>query len=71
MTASVSASFDDGKTWSTPVDAKALGGGRFSAAISQPPLSQTSGFASLRVTARDGAGNSVTQTIIKAYGLTS
>jgi len=71
VTASVSASFDGGKTWSAPVRASALGGGRFAVTVSQPKLSATSGFASLRVTARDAAGNSVTQTIIDAYGLTS
>ena len=69
--ATVSASFDDGKTWSPPQAAASLGGDRFSATINQPSLAQTDGFASLRVTATDGAGNSVTQTIIRAYGLTS
>jgi hypothetical protein len=71
VTATVAASFDGGKTWSAPAGATALGGGRFSVTISQPQLSATNGFASLRVVARDGAGNSVTQTIIDAYGLTS
>jgi hypothetical protein len=71
VSATVSASFDNGKTWSPAQPASSEGGGRFTATISQPPLSATSGFASLRVTARDGAGNAVTQTIIEAYGLTS
>jgi hypothetical protein len=71
VSASTSASFDDGKTWSAPLAARALGGGRFSVTISQPQLADTTGFASLRVTATDDAGDSVTQTIIRAYGLTS
>jgi hypothetical protein len=71
VSAIVSASFDNGTTWTAPVAATSRGGNRFTATIQQPPLSSTSGFASLRVTAKDGAGNTVTQTIIKAYGLTS
>jgi hypothetical protein len=70
VSATVSASFDDGNTWSAPQAAASLGGDRFAVTISQPPLARTTGFASLRVTARDGAGNTVTQTIIRAYGLT-
>ena len=65
----MSASYDDGKTWTRPRAAASHGGGNFSATINQPPLSATSGFVSLRVAARDQAGNSVTQTIIRAYGL--
>lgn len=69
LSATVSASFDDGKTWSSPVDAARTGPGAFGLSIDQPPLAGTSGFASLRVVVHDGAGNSVTQTIIRAYGL--
>lgn len=69
LSATVSASYDDGKTWTRPRAAAGHGGGNFSATIDQPPLSATSGFVSLRVTARDQAGNAVTQTIIRAYGL--
>ena len=36
-----------------------------------PQLDDTNGFVSLRVTATDGTGASVTQSIIRAYGLTS
>lgn len=71
VSATVSASFDDGTTWTTPVAATSQGGNQFTATVQQPQLSSTSGFASLRVTAKDGAGNSITQTIIRAYGLTS
>jgi hypothetical protein len=71
VTATVSASFDGGKTWGTPRAAASLGGGKFALTIQQPALADTNGFVSLRVTARDSAGNSVTQTITNAYGLTS
>src|SRR5262249_43551066 len=71
VSATVSASFDDGQTWSSPEPAASRGGGRFSATIRQPPLAATNGYASLRVTVRDRTGDSVTQTTIRAYGLTS
>lgn len=70
MSATVSASFDDGQTWTAALRATALGGDTFAVAIGQPAAAGTDGFASLRVTASDGTGNSVTQTIIRAYGLT-
>lgn len=69
LSANVSASFDDGKTWTAPKTASSTGPGSFLLTISQPPLSATSGFTSLRVTVRDHDGNSVTQTIIRAYAL--
>jgi hypothetical protein len=71
VTATVSASFNDGKTWTTPQRAAGQGNNRFAATISQPPLASTTGYASLRITAADNAGNSVTQTVIEAYHLTS
>lgn len=71
LSATVSASFDDGKTWTSPQPAVSQGSGQFTAAIQQPALAATSGFVCLRIQARDGAGNSVRQTIIRAYGLTS
>jgi hypothetical protein len=71
VSATVSESFDDGKTWTAPQAATAAGGNQFAATIAQPALPATSGFASLRVTATDAAGDSVTQTIVRAYGLTS
>lgn len=71
VSATVSASFDGGQTWTTPQPATSLGGGQFTTTISQPALASTDGFVALRVTATDRAGNSVTQTILNAYGLTS
>lgn len=69
LTATVSASFNDGKTWTAARAAHATGAGKFVLNLTQPALSATTGFVSLRVIARDGAGNSVTQTIIRAYQL--
>ncbi|MFI6920944.1 S8 family peptidase [Nonomuraea spiralis] len=52
-------SYDDGATWrAQPV--VALGGGRYSAIVLRP-------HPSLRVTATDSAGNTVRQTVIRAY----
>jgi hypothetical protein len=71
LSATVSASFDGGHTWTTPQAATSLGNGQFTTTISQPALASTDGFVSLRVSASDGSGSGVTQTIIRAYGLTS
>jgi hypothetical protein len=71
LSATVSASFDGGQTWTTPQASESLGDGQFTTMITQPALSATNGFVSLRVTAQDASGDSVTQTIIDAYGLTS
>ncbi|WP_157240070.1 S8 family serine peptidase [Catenuloplanes japonicus] len=57
-TLTVEASFDDGKTW-TPAPV------RHGAAQLRHP--STAGFVSLRATAVDKAGNTVTQTLIRAY----
>jgi hypothetical protein len=69
VTATVSASYDDGHTWTAAQPAQAGPGGQFTATIDHPELTATSGFVSLRVRARDTAGNAVDQTTIRAYGL--
>lgn len=69
--ATVSASFDNGQTWTAARPATSLGGGKFTTTISQPGLSATSGCVSLRVTAKDNADSGITQTLVCAYGLTS
>lgn len=63
MTVSVSA--DNGKTWQ-PAAVSALGGGRYAAAF-PGPASPFTPYVSLRVQASDGAGNSITETVIRAY----
>ncbi|MFC4006310.1 S8 family serine peptidase [Nonomuraea purpurea] len=62
-------SVDDGANWSEASRVKKRGDGRFRVELSHPALGQTSGFVSLRVTASDSAGGSVTQTIDRAYAL--
>lgn len=57
-------SYDDGKAWrEVTVDRH----GR--AVIDHPRLGQTNGFVALRVQGADAAGNSVEQTVLRAYGL--
>lgn len=70
VTATVSVSYDDGKTWSTPHDATAAGDGTFRLTVHHPPAAQTSGYVSLRVDAHDADGSEVRQTVIRAYALT-
>lgn len=70
VAADVAASFDGGKTWTTPVPATANGSNAFAATVSIPSLTATDGFMALRVTAHDAVGDSVSQTIIRALGLT-
>ncbi|MEV6879649.1 S8 family serine peptidase [Amycolatopsis sp. NPDC051128] len=61
----VETSSDDGTTW-TSVPAARIGNGGL-AVVHNPP---GEGFVSLRITARDTGGNSVTQTVIRAYQTT-
>ncbi|MGW1723391.1 S8 family serine peptidase [Streptomyces sp. NPDC002306] len=57
-------SYDDGKVWHTGGLTPTRDGWRTS--LSAP---KSAGFATLRVTARDEAGNTVSQTITRAFGL--
>lgn len=69
VAATVSVSYDDGRTWSKPQDATDRGGGELGVTVAHPPLSDTSGWVSLRVRAHDDAGDAVDQTVIRAYAL--
>lgn len=61
------ATFDDGQTWK-PVYDKTIGSdGRFSPEIDPPD--RTNGYVGLRVRADDGRGNTIDQTVIRAYAL--
>lgn len=60
----VESSTDDGATWER-VDVRQLDGGDWRASVHNP----ASGFVSLRSTATDRDGNSVTQTTIRAYAI--
>lgn len=62
------ASFDDGATWRS-LDLVPLGNGKLQAMAQHPALADTTGAVSLRVVARDAAGNGIDQTVIRAYGL--
>ncbi len=68
--ASVQVSYDDGSTWAAATVTK-LSGGKFRVSVNQPDPSATSGYASVKVTLTDGAGNSLDQTITRAYALTA
>jgi hypothetical protein len=65
---SADVSFDDGDTWTTPTVTR-LGSGRFRLSYAQPELSETSGFASLRIRATDAEGAAIEQRILRAYPL--
>jgi hypothetical protein len=64
----LAATFDDGATWTDAVGT-ALGGGRFRFAYGNPATAASNGYVGLRLSATDGAGNGVTQTLLRAYGL--
>ncbi|SCE51378.1 PA domain-containing protein [Streptomyces sp. DvalAA-14] len=62
----VQTSWDDGKTWS---DAKISGGSHnvFDAAVTRSARVKGDAYVTLRVTARDAAGDAVRQTVQRAY----
>ncbi|MGW2206621.1 hypothetical protein [Streptomyces sp. NPDC001774] len=64
------ASYDDGATW-TQVRTEKTGPGKVRAIVRHPDASDDVGFVTLRVRAWDTAGNSVDQTVVRAYGLRS
>ncbi|MEU5940249.1 S8 family serine peptidase [Micromonospora sp. NPDC047548] len=61
-------SFDDGKHWKQ-VTTQAARDGTYTATFDHPALSKTTGAVSVRAEGVDSAGNTVTQTITRAYGL--
>ncbi|MER7333849.1 MULTISPECIES: S8 family serine peptidase [unclassified Micromonospora] len=62
------ASYDDGVTW-RQVTVTAGGDATVKGAIKSPALDDTNGFVSLRVQATDADGNTVEQTVTRAYKL--
>ncbi|MFD3454353.1 S8 family peptidase [Streptomyces sp. NPDC058691] len=62
----VDASYDDGRTW-RPARTARHGGTHFTAAVERPAGVRGDAYVSLRVTAVDAAGNTVRQTIDRAY----
>ncbi|MEV4258109.1 hypothetical protein AB0J52_33535 [Spirillospora sp. NPDC049652] len=69
VTATVEVSYDNGESWSKPVAAAAGADGVFHASVTHPEFDQEHRWVSLRVTARDADGSSVTQTNVHAYRL--
>ncbi|OOC05652.1 peptidase S8 and S53 subtilisin kexin sedolisin [Amycolatopsis azurea DSM 43854] len=65
----VSASTDGGRTW-TAATVRPTGNGLWSVTVTHPQLAATDGFVWLRSDARDSSGNTVTQTVQRAYALT-
>jgi subtilisin family serine protease len=57
------ATFDDGRTW-TPLHVTGD-----LASVAHPPLGQTAGAVGLKAEAKDTEGNTIEQTIYRAYGL--
>ncbi len=65
--ATVAVSFDNGTTWQ-PASVSRRRAGNFRAVFTAPPLGPgTTGYVTLRVTARDAAGSAITETITRAY----
>ncbi|MFJ2952723.1 S8 family serine peptidase [Streptomyces sp. NPDC087226] len=62
----VEASYDDGRTW-TAARTAPLGGGESNATVERPSKVRGNAYVTLRVTATDAAGNSVRQTVDRAY----
>lgn len=65
----VEASVDGGKTWQPAVSTQAGGQNTFTAQIKHPKRDEAPGGVALRITATDSAGDTVKQTIPKAYQL--
>ncbi|MFF3949575.1 S8 family serine peptidase [Streptomyces sp. NPDC001902] len=63
----VEASFDEGTSWNGRVRVEDRGHNRFTATIERPGDQRKGAYVTLRVTASDKAGNTVQQTVERAY----
>lgn len=63
----VETSYDDGKSWTTARTAPSGRNGQFTATVTRPSTVHGDGYVTLRVTATDAAGNSIQQTVNRAY----
>ncbi|MFD6971003.1 S8 family serine peptidase [Streptomyces sp. NPDC059949] len=61
----VETSYDDGKTWAKASTSRK--GGKFTASVERPDRVRGDAYVTLRVTAKDSAGNKVQQTVDRAY----
>ncbi|MGW2049699.1 S8 family serine peptidase [Streptomyces sp. NPDC001858] len=66
VTARVETSFDDGRTWQT-AEVRERGQNAFRAVVRGLPKDRKEAYVTLRVTARDAAGNTVRQTVRRAF----
>jgi hypothetical protein len=67
VTLKVEASYDDGQSWTTARTGQHGGDGQFTATVERPSSVHGDAYVTLRVTATDAAGNSVQQTVDRAY----
>ncbi|MGW6897474.1 S8 family serine peptidase [Streptomyces sp. NPDC054919] len=65
VTLKVETSYDDGRTWTTAPTARK--GSGFTAVVERPARVHGDAYVTLRVTAKDAAGNTVRQTVDRAY----
>ncbi|MET7857499.1 S8 family peptidase [Streptomyces sp. NPDC005318] len=65
VTLKVETSYDDGRTWTTSTTARK--GSGFTATVERPARVHGDAYVTLRVTAKDAAGNTVRQTVDRAY----
>ena len=65
VTLKVETSYDDGRTWTTATTARK--GSGFTAVVERPARMHGDAYVTLRVTAKDAAGNTVRQTVDRAY----
>jgi hypothetical protein len=63
--ATLSVSFDDGSSW-VPLSLHRTADGRWTADVKAPKSAR---YVSIRGTAKDDKGNTVTQTVLRAYGV--
>lgn len=61
----VETSYDGGRTWTTATTARK--GDGFTATVKRPDRVHSDAYVTVRVTAKDAAGNSVRQTVDRAY----
>ncbi|MEU7340873.1 S8 family serine peptidase [Streptomyces sp. NPDC007074] len=61
------ASYEDGKNWMTVHTARYRGDGQFMATLARPSYIHGDAYVTLRVTATDAAGDSVRQTVVRAF----
>ncbi|MFF3749239.1 S8 family serine peptidase [Streptomyces sp. NPDC002018] len=67
LTVRVDASYDDGRTWRKAARVGERGQNGFTATLDRPAKQRGDAYVTLRVTATDRAGNSVRQTVERAY----